>query len=26
LAKSTAWEEYCESERPLAAAIRRLAS
>jgi len=26
LAKSKAWEEYCESERPLAAAIRRLAS
>jgi bifunctional non-homologous end joining protein LigD len=26
LAKSKAWVEYCESERPLAAAIRRLAS
>ena len=26
LAKSKAWAEYCESERPLAAAIRRLAS
>ena len=25
LAKSTAWEEYCDSERPLSAAIRKLA-
>jgi bifunctional non-homologous end joining protein LigD len=24
IAKSTAWEDYCDGERPLAAAIKRL--